>query len=226
MEELHKDFYANYIHYTGTNQKELTKDMFFQELAKIIIFRRDEVIGVLRRSGVDVKEKVSDKELSKLLMANIENPKARYGFSIIIAKQNKKSLEKNMNAFVSVMKKRNVRAKAKKNKNKGKKFYNNLVDAPDAGGADVAVDPISHVAKAITQIFKFYGKVTDKVGARDEQRRDNDAKLWDRVIALKQKQEAGASRGKRTTMYVIGGVALLTVLIFGVIALKSVRKTA
>jgi len=220
MRYIHNDFFSNFSNFIRANDAPMMEDIVMNELAYIIAYQRDSLIDTMRASGIEVKDDISDKKLIDIIAENAGNKKFRFGLGIMITKNNKKSLKNMMNRFSNAEGEGKEKFKAFWSKLWGTKESRQERREGGANGGGGAKDPISAVANAIGNVFGFLKSGQDKEIIQDSNKTD----LYKMVMQNKMNQATAKARSKATTLWIVGGIAAATVITFGIIALRTIRK--
>lgn len=87
-----EDFYKKFTAYVKANRSNEANMVLMRELGRIMINKREDFIYMLKYSGVDVPENISDINLIELFLKNIYiNQRIILGTSFLIAENNKMS---------------------------------------------------------------------------------------------------------------------------------------
>lgn len=89
MQYIRHNFFKNFNNAIRYKDNELVKDLLTDELAKLCVFKKDDVAKALMVANIDLVKRPSPKYLSKKLAENINNPSVRKNIIKLIYENNK-----------------------------------------------------------------------------------------------------------------------------------------
>jgi hypothetical protein len=189
-------FYPNFAGAYMSKDTQLTKDLIFSEIAKIIATKRKKVVAALKEIGIKFSKSPTDKEIVDAIINNIgEDRRVDIAVSYLIAEENKKHEEKFSNAGgFWEWAKGLVGAASDESTDTDK----TKADTTAAGGSTVGA-----IADTIGIIFGFAQSVKEG----QSQREADKAALMQQLIALKTAKTSGS--GNNTLIYVVLGLVVV-----------------
>lgn len=202
-----ESFYTNFVGAYMSKDREITKDLIFNELAQIIVTKRKDVITMLTEIGIKFSKKPTDKEIVDAIIDNLsDDRRVDIVVAYLISEKNKKYEESFSNA--------------------GGEFWTKLLGYISGGGSTAGsgtttttggTSTIGGIAGIISSIFS-YAQSAKEIKAQKEA--DKQA-LLQQILAYKTAKEG--SKGSNTAVYVILGLVVVGGLIGMYLYLKSVK---
>jgi hypothetical protein len=86
---LENDFYSNFNSMVESNDDLSLKSMFIDQISNLIAYRKDDLVSLFGKIGINVSKKPTNKELSNLIAKNLKtNKKLQIGLAYLIAENN------------------------------------------------------------------------------------------------------------------------------------------
>ena len=192
---------------------EAARQMLLSQLADVILMHRDLVISDLKAVGANVSQNMSSKDLAKLSIENLDNPKfQRLITETIIHHQEVHGLRASgqFDGIVSL----------------GGEDLN--LGADGQGGTWMnAADPVSAVADSVSAIFNFASKKGDKKIAQSQIDAEKERSKQEMIKLLASKQQ-GKNVKHVMSPFAILGIVLGSIVVIGAIGFTvyKMRKKA
>lgn len=207
------DFQKNYLNAINDNDREMTKDVIIDELAKLIVNNKTQIVKIMRTHGVQVSYSDNKKKISNVLTSEIgKNKELRNEISKLIVQYN--------------VNKKDVKELSKRiiEKNKKEKKYHNQSGDSDTSDSDSDSEDKDDFFKKLSQDEKVLNSMGNLVagtlsvafGGDDAQSQQNKETVEQRVEQEeKDKEKKSAGFGK----YAQWGILFVIVgtLVWGII---------
>jgi len=203
------NFVQNFSNATTMGDHEAAKSMLLSQVADIIMMHSDLVISDLKQIGIDVPKNPSSNQLAKLSIDNIDNPIfMKLLAETIIHHQEVYGLSASgeFDGIVSLGgEDLNYNASGEE-----EVFFN-------------AIDPISAVAEAAGELFKFGSKFAGKKGEKQIAQSQIDAekeRSKQELIKLLNTKQAG--KNEKNIKHVMSPFAILGIVLGGIVVLGAI----
>lgn len=228
-----EDFYKKFTTYVKSNKNIEANKVLMQELGRIMTDNREDFTYMLKYSGIDVPENVSDVNLINLFVDNIHsNSRLKLGAAFLISHSNKMvgfdgeeytsnicadAVHKSMNKFFDPSSNpvySNFDGEEYEEKSNFEGDMENLFYSHDGDNFETKSNVVT--------------KKVDKNKTVQKQKMSAKEALIDGVAAIRKKQIenlAAAEKSKRTQMIVIGSAFGLTVLAVSIYAIMKLQKS-
>jgi hypothetical protein len=188
------NFYGNFSNANGSQNKDYTKDVILDEVARLIELDRPSIIAILRESGYKLDPKASKKEVINYTVRALYNkPQFRNDVSALIVKSNTDFSNANGEWFQGLFGKGDT----------------STPSTEGGAGAGAGAGAASAIAGAIGAIFTF-GTANKNQKAEEERTRQE---MYAKLLGNEEKTNW-------TPIVVVGGVLLLG----GVVAFLTLRN--
>lgn len=95
---LKHDFYTNFSGAVKAHDEALAKDVVSDEIAKVIVFDRENVINFINSQGIKAKRRINDRDILDTIYSNRKNKGFSAGISRIILNNNNKPIKESVEA--------------------------------------------------------------------------------------------------------------------------------
>jgi hypothetical protein len=86
---LENDFYSNFNSMVDSNDDLALKSMFIDQISNLIAYKKNDLINLFGKIGINVSKNPTNRELSKIISSNIKgNKKLQIGLAFLIAENN------------------------------------------------------------------------------------------------------------------------------------------
>jgi hypothetical protein len=206
------NFVQNLSNATRMGDHDAAKQMLLSQLADIILMHSDLVISDLKNIGVDVPSNPSSKELAKLSIEHLDDPKFQKLIAETIIHHQEVHGLSAVGQFDSIV-------------SLGGEDLN--YNADGEGKFLNAVDPVSAIADAAGELFKFGGKFAgkkaDKQIAEENTKAAKEQSKQELIKLLNTKQEG--KNANKNIKHVMSPFAILGIVIGSIIVIGAISYT-